>query len=210
MDCDRLFRILNFHERCGPRITSGTSTHTSIIRRLLSSLNILSGKCCSRRTGTSATLAFRLTESWSLFLNIRSSETIADMSLSWMQRVPPSGWRKRLLRLKVSHYKDMLTVLIPFCRHFVGPAAFRFSHYGLPGLMFRTPFYLLRFYIGIAVLLLQRQRNWFGTPAAAVLPGYERAHSAGMSRWGRWEGLVVSTRHRYLIAPQHARCHRRL
>jgi hypothetical protein len=43
----------------------------------------------------------------------------------------------------------------------VGPAAFRFSHYGLPGLLFRTPFYLLRFYIGIAALLLQRNRNWF-------------------------------------------------
>jgi hypothetical protein len=43
----------------------------------------------------------------------------------------------------------------------VGPAAFRFSHYGLPGLLFRTPFYLLRLYIGIAALLLRRQANWY-------------------------------------------------
>jgi hypothetical protein len=36
----------------------------------------------------------------------------------------------------------------------VGPAAFRFEHYGLPGLLFKAPFYLLRLYIGAAALLL--------------------------------------------------------
>ena len=52
----------------------------------------------------------------------------------------------------------MLTLL---AANIVGPAAFRFSHYGLPGLLFRAPFYLLRFYIGIAALPLQRNRHWF-------------------------------------------------
>jgi hypothetical protein len=51
-----------------------------------------------------------------------------------------------------------LTVL---AANIVGPAAFRFAHYGLPGLLFRTPFYLLRLYIGIAALLLRRQANWY-------------------------------------------------
>jgi len=54
---------------------------------------------------------------------------------------------------------DILLTLL--AGNIVGPAAFRFSHYGLPGLLFRTPFYLLRFYIGIAALLLRRQPNWF-------------------------------------------------
>ena len=54
---------------------------------------------------------------------------------------------------------DILLTLL--AANIVGPAAFRFSHYGLPGLLFRTPFYLIRFYIGIAVLLLRQQRNWF-------------------------------------------------
>ena len=55
-----------------------------------------------------------------------------------------------------------LDLLLTFVgANIVGPAAFRFSHYGLPGLLFRTPFYLLRFYIGIGALLLRRQRNWF-------------------------------------------------
>jgi hypothetical protein len=52
-------------------------------------------------------------------------------------------------------------VLTLLAANIVGPAAFRFSHYGLPGMLFRAPFYLLRFYIGIAALLLQRNRNWF-------------------------------------------------
>jgi len=52
-------------------------------------------------------------------------------------------------------------VLTFLAANIVGPASFRFSHYGLPGLLFRAPFYLLRFYIGIAALLLGRQRNWF-------------------------------------------------
>lgn len=43
----------------------------------------------------------------------------------------------------------------------VGPAAFRFSQYGLPGPLLRAPFYLLRLYIGIAAVLLRRQTNWF-------------------------------------------------
>ncbi len=43
----------------------------------------------------------------------------------------------------------------------IGPVTFRFSHYGLPGTLFRAPFYLLRLYIGIAVLLFQRQRKWY-------------------------------------------------
>ena len=55
-----------------------------------------------------------------------------------------------------------LDILLTFMgANIVGPAAFRFSHYGLPGLLFRTPFYLLRFYIGIGALLLRRQRSWF-------------------------------------------------
>src|SRR5215469_16514208 len=55
-----------------------------------------------------------------------------------------------------------LDILLTFLgANVVGPAAFRFSHYGLPGLLFRTPFYLLRFYIGIAALLLRRQANWY-------------------------------------------------
>src|SRR5215471_256067 len=55
-----------------------------------------------------------------------------------------------------------LDILLTFlAANIVGPAAFRFSHYGLPGLLFRTPFYLLRFYIGIGALLLRRQPNWF-------------------------------------------------
>jgi hypothetical protein len=52
-------------------------------------------------------------------------------------------------------------VLTCLAANIVGPAAFRFSHYGLPGLLFRTPFYLLRFYIGIAALLLRRQPSWY-------------------------------------------------
>ena len=52
-------------------------------------------------------------------------------------------------------------VLTLLAANIVGPAAFRFSHYGLPGLLFRTPFYLLRLYIGIAALLLRRQANWY-------------------------------------------------
>ena len=43
----------------------------------------------------------------------------------------------------------------------IGPVTLRFSHYGLPGTLFRAPFYLLRLYIGIAVLLFQRQRKWY-------------------------------------------------
>lgn len=55
-----------------------------------------------------------------------------------------------------------LDILLTFLgANIVGPAAFRFSHYGLPGLLFRTPFYLLRFYIGVGALLLRRQQNWF-------------------------------------------------
>jgi hypothetical protein len=55
-----------------------------------------------------------------------------------------------------------LDILLTFLgANIVGRAAFRFSHYGLPGLLFRTPFYLLRFYIGIGALLLRRQQNWF-------------------------------------------------
>jgi len=55
-----------------------------------------------------------------------------------------------------------LDILLTFvAANIIGPAAFRFSHYGLPGLLFRTPFYLLRFYIGIGALLLRRQRDWF-------------------------------------------------
>jgi len=55
-----------------------------------------------------------------------------------------------------------LDLLLTFIgANIVSPAAFRFSHYGLPGLLFRSPFYLLRFYIGIAALLLRRQRDWF-------------------------------------------------
>jgi hypothetical protein len=54
---------------------------------------------------------------------------------------------------------DLLLTLL--AANIVGPAAFRFSHYGLPGLLFRAPFYLLRFYIGIAALLLRRTQNWF-------------------------------------------------
>ena len=54
---------------------------------------------------------------------------------------------------------DILLTLL--AANIVGPAALRFSHYGLPGLLFRAPFYLLRFYIGIAALLLRRQTSWF-------------------------------------------------
>jgi len=54
---------------------------------------------------------------------------------------------------------DILLTLL--AANIVGPAPFRFSHYGLPGLLFRTPFYLLRLYIGIAALLLRRQPNWY-------------------------------------------------
>ncbi len=54
---------------------------------------------------------------------------------------------------------DILLTLLG--ANIVGPAAIRFSHYALPGLLFRTPFYLLRFYIGVAALLLRRQPNWF-------------------------------------------------
>jgi len=55
-----------------------------------------------------------------------------------------------------------LDILLTFVgANIVGPAGFRFSHYGLPGLLFRTPFYLLRFYIGIGALLLRKQRDWF-------------------------------------------------
>ena len=52
-------------------------------------------------------------------------------------------------------------VLTLLAANIVGPAGFRFSHYGLPGLLFRAPFYLLRFYIGIVALLLRRQENWY-------------------------------------------------
>lgn len=54
---------------------------------------------------------------------------------------------------------DFLLTLL--AANIVGPAAFRFSHYGLPGPLFRAPFYLLRLYIGIVALLLRRQTNWF-------------------------------------------------
>jgi hypothetical protein len=54
---------------------------------------------------------------------------------------------------------DILLTLL--AANIVGPAAFKFSHYGLSGLPFRTPFYLLRLYIGIAALLLRRQPNWY-------------------------------------------------
>src|SRR5919109_3942642 len=54
---------------------------------------------------------------------------------------------------------DVVVTLL--AANIVGPAAFRFSHYGLPGLLFRTPFYLLRFYIGVAALFLRRQVNWY-------------------------------------------------
>jgi hypothetical protein len=50
----------------------------------------------------------------------------------------------------------------------VGPAAFKsgaapcqFATHNLPALLFRAPFYLLRFYIGFAALLLRKQPNWF-------------------------------------------------
>jgi len=59
----------------------------------------------------------------------------------------------------------------------VGPASYKpaaapcaFARYGLPGLLFRTPFYLLRFYIGIAALLLRHeQKNWLLWGPAAGL-----------------------------------------
>ena len=55
-----------------------------------------------------------------------------------------------------------LDILLTFIgANIVGPAASRFSLYGLSGLLFRTPFYLLRFYVGIGALLLRRQRRWF-------------------------------------------------
>jgi hypothetical protein len=64
---------------------------------------------------------------------------------------------------------DLLLTLL--AANIVGPAAFRFSHYGLPGLLIRAPFYLLRFYIGIAALLLRRTQNWFvWGPAGGIGP----------------------------------------
>ena len=45
----------------------------------------------------------------------------------------------------------------------VGPAASKFARMGLPGLLMRTPFYLLRLYIGPAILLLPRVRPWYLT-----------------------------------------------
>ena len=67
----------------------------------------------------------------------------------------------------------------------VGPAAFKpgaapcaFSSYGLPGVLFRTPFYLLRFYIGIAAFLLRKHRNWWciqwvdATPSNCCVEGW--------------------------------------
>ena len=38
-------------------------------------------------------------------------------------------------------------VLTLLAANIVGPAAFKFSDYGLPGPLFRAPFYLLRLYI---------------------------------------------------------------
>lgn len=73
-----------------------------------------------------------------------------------------------------------LDILLMFLgANIVGPAAFRFSHYGLPGLLFRAPFYLLRFYIGIGALLLRRQRNWFLWGPALGL-----ALTAPLAFWG--------------------------
>ena len=63
-----------------------------------------------------------------------------------------------MLLLAVFGLDVLLTLL---AANIVGPAAFRFEHYGLPGLLFRTPFYLLRLYIGAAALLLRRHANWY-------------------------------------------------
>jgi hypothetical protein len=52
------------------------------------------------------------------------------------------------------------TFLTLLFANIVGPAAIKFSHYALPGLLFRTPFYVLRFYIGVAALLLRREPTW--------------------------------------------------
>src|SRR5438128_1085028 len=52
-------------------------------------------------------------------------------------------------------------VLTILAANIVGPAAFRFSHYVLPGFLFRAPFYLLRFYIGVAAILMRQSPNWY-------------------------------------------------
>ena len=46
----------------------------------------------------------------------------------------------------------------------IGPAAFRFSHYGLPGTLFRAPFYLLRLYIGMP-------RSYFSGSGSGIYGG---------------------------------------
>ena len=63
----------------------------------------------------------------------------------------------------------VLDVLLTFLlTNLVGPGAIKpaglacqFASHDLPGQLFRAPFYLLRFYIGIAALLLRQQRKWF-------------------------------------------------
>jgi len=49
-------------------------------------------------------------------------------------------------------------ILTWLAANLVGPAAVKFTHAGLPGELMRAPFYILRLYIGPAILLLPQTR----------------------------------------------------
>lgn len=66
-------------------------------------------------------------------------------------------------------------ILTWLAANIVGPAAIKFTHAGLPGELMRAPFYILRLYIGVAVLLLPQTRlrtgfnPWIGLAIGLLL-----------------------------------------
>jgi hypothetical protein len=85
-----------------------------------------------------------------------------------------------------------------------GPAASKWAAFGLPGLLMRAPFYLLRFYIGLAVLAIPERRNWllwgsligiaFTAPLAflSFVPGCPRLEPVGNLLTGLLQGVALS------------------
>jgi hypothetical protein len=84
-----------------------------------------------------------------------------------------------------------------------GPAASKWAALGLVGWRMRAPFYLLRLYIGPAVLAIPQQRRWFvwastigiafTIPLASlsVIPGCPRFEPIGNLLTGLLQGLAL-------------------
>jgi len=100
---------------------------------------------------------------------------------------------------------------------FIGPAAFKLGAIGLIGWAARLPFYLLRLYIGPAVLLTRNSAKWYVTgivlgggltlPLAlwSTVPGCPAAEKWVNLASGVLQGLLLAyTAHRLTLSSEQA------